>query len=213
MKYLRVPQSLIERLKQAPIPINSDLEYRRAARSAFDSDYRVDGLPSLVNAVAKYCQITPWQAEVAVLNYYGRTHDGPRISSDARDVPEPTTCRESIHRLIKEWLRDFAWDANHKNPYQLANTLCMSGFGAPYTPEEIDDYDNLWINAHRRLYDRALIKILRNARKWSAVRKVLVANKDRHGREIYDEEWHPKLLESLALYEKRPARKRKAKAT
>lgn len=210
MKYLRVPQSLINRLKQAPIPINSDLEYRRAARSAFDSDYRVDDLPSLVNAVAEYCQITTWQAEVAVLNYYGRTHDGPRISSDARDVPEPTTCRESIHRLIKEWLRDFAWDANSKSPSHLANQMAMSYFGTPRAAEEANDYEDLWLDTHRRLYDRALIKILKNARKWSAVRKFLVTNKDRHGQTIYDEEWHPAVLASLALYEKR-ARKRKAK--
>lgn len=206
-KFLRVPPSLVDRLDKAPIPINDRINNRIFERRA------IDDRPSLVRDLAKYCQIPTHVAEVAILNYYGRTADGPLIFVDPVTSREPTTCRESIHRLIKEWLRDFAWDANHKNPVQLANTLCMSGFGAPYTPEEINDYDNLWINAHRRLYDRALIKILRNARKWSAVRKVLVANKDRHGREIYDQEWHPKLLESLALYEKRPARKRKAKAT
>jgi hypothetical protein len=199
IKRLHLPASFISRLKAAPIPINN----RRVVKGA-------DDLPSLVRMISEYCQITPWQAEVAVLNYYGRTHDGPEIFGGAGIAPEPTTCRQAVHRTFKSWLSEFALDANHKSPSNLANQMAMSHFGTPRAAEEANDYEDLWLDTHRRLYDRALIKILKNAKKWVAVRKVLVANKDRHGRAIYDEEWHPKMLESLALYEKR-ARKRKAK--
>ena len=121
--------------------------------------------------------------------------------------------RQAVHRTFKSWLSKFAWDANSKSPSQLANEMAMHHFGAFGGSEEADNYEDLWFDTHRRLCDRALIKILKNARKWSAVRKFLVTNKDRHGQTIYDEEWHPAVLASLALYEKRPARERKAKAT
>lgn len=199
IKKLHVPPSFIERLNRAPLLINN----RRVVQ-------RVDDLPSLVRMIADYHRITTWQAQAAVLKYYDQTHDGPQIFNNHTSLDEPTDCRQAVHRTFKSWLSEFALDANHKSPSNLANQMAMSGFGAPWPPEEIDDYENLWLNTHRRLYDRALIKILRNARKWSAVRKFLVTNKDRHGQTIYDEEWHPAVLASLALYEKR-ARKRKAK--
>jgi hypothetical protein len=201
-KFLRVPPSFIDRLDKAPIPIN---DYRVVQR--------VDDMPSLVRMIANYHQITTWQAEVAVLNYYGRTHDGPQIFENHTTVDEPTNCRQAVHRIFKSWLSEFAWDANSKSPSHLANQMAMSHFGTPGGTEEANDYEDLWLDTHRRLYDRAMIKILKNAKKWSVVRKILVANKDRHGQTIYDEEWHPAVLASLALYEKRPARKRKAKAT
>ena len=200
-KFLRVPPSFIDRMNAAPIPINN----RRVVQ-------RVDDMPSLVRMISEYCQITTWQAEVAVLNSYGRTHNyGPQIFENHTTVDEPTNCRHAVHRIFKSWLSEFAWDANSKSPSHLANQMAMSHFGTPGGTEEANDYEDLWLDTHRRLYDRALIKILKNARKWSAVRKFLVTNKDRHGQTIYDEEWHPAVLASLALYEKRPARKRKAK--
>ena len=202
-KFLRVPPSFIDRLDKAPIPIN---DYRAQARPS-----RVDDMPSLVRMIANYHQITTWQAEVAVLNYYGRAHDGPQIFENHTIVYEPTNCRQAVHRIFKSWLSEFAWDANSKSPSHLANQMAMSRFGTPGGTEEANDYEDLWLDTHRRLYDRAMIKILKNAKKWSVVRKILVANKDRHGQTIYDEEWHPAVLASLALYEKRPARKRKAK--
>lgn len=204
-KFLRVPPSLVDRLDKAPIPINDRINNRLFERRA------IDDRPSLVRDLAKYCQIPTHVAEVAILNYYGRTADGPLIFVDPVTLREPTTCREATHGWIKKLLRDFSWHASRRSPSQLANMLAMNHFGAPLAREGANDYGDAWFITHRRLVDRAHIKILRNARKWSAVRKFLVANKDRHGQTIYDEEWHPAVLASLALYEKRPARKRKAK--
>lgn len=116
-------------------------------------------------------------------------------------------------KTIRDWLSQFkAAAARGASATALANDLAMWHFGARIAQEEPTALDT-WIARHSRMIDRALIRVVKNARKWSAVRAMLIANKDGDEMEVYYKDFHPMMLASLAQYERRERRERRARRT
>jgi len=136
------------------------------------------------------------------------------------DKEAKSALRRKIHIERMAWLRSFMWSCRTDSASRLVSEVAMLHFGGPtslplregidtFGDSEADIYWETWTRAHRRMIDRAIVRILKDAKKWTAVRKMLIANRDGDGDQIWADEWHPSALAAMRLHDPRPVRRKK----